>query len=396
MGLTYISFLEPVSGVYTGQVIDVCSYIAEAFDVPTQLIAIFSPRSFAVQRDALLAQAPSAIAIRSPLGWKFWPLARLAVERQIATALPLSTQAILARGPVACRFALDLKARGRISSAAYDARGAVSAEWSEYNVAPSAVWKHRIKNLERNAVLTSDMRLAVSKQLVREWRGTFGYASDRHVVIPCTLSTHHLRPLPRPEEIARRRSEFGLSADEIVICYSGSAAEWQSISKLDQWLTSVIRRNPSASLLILTQADLSETQIVKQYAERVHQMWVPADKVRRVIEVADFGLLMREPSVTNRVAAPTKFAEYLAAGLKMLISSAIGDYSEMVREHGLGIVCDLSDEPPLLSHVSPAERARLSGFAARRFTKASYFDQYAALLKRLGVLASKNTKSLPI
>jgi glycosyltransferase involved in cell wall biosynthesis len=56
------------------------------------------------------------------------------------------------------------------------------------------------------------------------------------------------------------------------------------------------------------------------------------------------GLLLRRSDAVNRVAAPVKFAEYLASGTPVLLTDGIGDYSAAVREHGLGAVVNL-DQP---------------------------------------------------
>lgn len=75
MALVYLTYLEPISGVYEGQVIDVCAHLRRARGVAVKLIAILSARDFEKQRNKLLAREPDAIAIRSWFGWRAWPLA---------------------------------------------------------------------------------------------------------------------------------------------------------------------------------------------------------------------------------------------------------------------------------------------------------------------------------
>lgn len=384
MPLAYLTYLEPVSGVYAGQVVDVCAHLEAAHGVPVQLVAVLSARDFDTQREKLLARAPTAITIRSWFGWKAWPLARRVLRARIASALAPNIRSVLARGPIATLIALDLKRRGLVSHVGYDGRGAISAEWSEYTVAPSKAWKTRIPAIERVAVEASDMRIAVSSALVEYWRETFGYSGDRHVVIPCTLSAHHLVQALDRKEIARRRAALGITPEQNVICYAGSEAEWQSMARLDPWLDALLTRDPEAALLMMTRADLAGTRVRQAHPDRVHQTWVTPDKVRETMEIADYGLLVRDRSVTNRVAAPTKFAEYLAAGLKVLISPEVGDYSEMVANEDLGVVCDLTAKPPVLAPpAADSDRRRLVDFAARNFMKSAYNDSYAALLAAL-------------
>jgi len=389
MTLAYLTYLEPISGVYEGQVIDVCNHIQDAFDVPTQLIAVLSPRDYPRQRDALLSRAPHARPIRSPFGWRAWPLARPFVAQQIAAALPGEARAIVGRGPVAAAFTRDLKSRRREFATGYDGRGAVAAEWSEYDVAPSRAWKARIAALEREAVQSSKMRMAVSNQLVDHWRRAFGYTGSCHAVIPCTLSVHHTRPIAGPEQLARRRSELGFSPGQTVICYAGSAAEWQSIRMLDPWLDALLAQDPQAALLMMTRADLSGTRVMSNHGDRVRQTWVTPEQVRQTMEAADFGLLVREPTVTNRVAAPTKFAEYLACGLKVLISPELGDYSQMVRDYDLGMICGLTEVPPAVAPTTLLERGRLVAFAHEHFSKAAHARSYNRVLVALGCVESR-------
>jgi hypothetical protein len=63
----------------------------------------------------------------------------------------------------------------------------------------------------------------------------------------------------------------------------------------------------------------------------VNKYQIPADKIRirsakyadieKYYHAADFGLLIRDNTVTNKSAAPTKFSEYLNAGLSIIIES---------------------------------------------------------------------------
>ena len=52
----------------------------------------------------------------------------------------------------------------------------------------------------------------------------------------------------------------------------------------------------------------------------------------------DYGLIIRDESITNQVSSPVKFAEYLYAGLKIIISSNIGDYSKFVLDNDCGFL----------------------------------------------------------
>ena len=62
----------------------------------------------------------------------------------------------------------------------------------------------------------------------------------------------------------------------------------------------------------------------------------PAD-VPKYLAAADVGLLLRRPSASRIAASPTKFAEYLAAGLPIVATAGVGDLDEHIEQHRVGV-----------------------------------------------------------
>ena len=69
----------------------------------------------------------------------------------------------------------------------------------------------------------------------------------------------------------------------------------------------------------------------RQYPGRMIQIWSAEQDVTSYLKLADYGLLIRENTVTNSVASPVKFAEYLNAGLNVIISPVLKDFTEFVK-----------------------------------------------------------------
>ncbi len=67
---------------------------------------------------------------------------------------------------------------------------------------------------------------------------------------------------------------------------------------------------------------------------------VPHGEVAGYLCAADVGILLREKTLTNRVASPIKFSEYMCCGLPCIISSHIGDTGEILRNGNAGIILD--------------------------------------------------------
>ena len=67
---------------------------------------------------------------------------------------------------------------------------------------------------------------------------------------------------------------------------------------------------------------------------------LPHDQVANVLQRAHAGLLLRRSHPVNRVASPTKFGEYLAAGVPVIMTEGIGDFSDLAAQRGVGIVLE--------------------------------------------------------
>jgi glycosyltransferase involved in cell wall biosynthesis len=112
----------------------------------------------------------------------------------------------------------------------------------------------------------------------------------------------------------------------------------------------------------------------------------PAE-INAFLNAADLGIILRDNVMTNRVASPTKLAEYLLAGLPVLASDHIGDYSEFIRENRLGCVVNNDIEELLVAagrfRFTPEERAKNSTIAGARFSKQANIDAIRAALDQL-------------
>ena len=107
-----------------------------------------------------------------------------------------------------------------------------------------------------------------------------------------------------------------------------------------------------------------------KFPERVLIKWVKHRDVINYLAACDYGILLREQSYTNKVASPTKFAEYLFAGLQVLISKDLGDFSEFVKLNHCGII--LSEEKGLehpLNKTSTSQKEYCHILAQNNFTK---------------------------
>jgi glycosyltransferase involved in cell wall biosynthesis len=223
--------------------------------------------------------------------------------------------------------------------------------------------------------------------LVQYWRDEFNYKGEEflnYVVIPCTVNDNVFISNISPH--MDLRTKYNYTEDDIILVYSGSAESWQSFYLIDQLLGKLLEQNEKIKVLFMAKIDLSSLNVYNSYKSRIKKMWVDPSEVTQILSMCDYGLLIREKTVTNQVASPTKFAEYLASGLKVLISENVGDFSKLVEKNNLGIVIKPNQEIEKIRRQNKNEKQIIIEFAKSHFQKSVFDNEYRVLINRLSNL----------
>jgi len=364
--LYYFTFNDSYSGVYHSQVIDVINlYKNKGYQI--RLIALVSPRNFINDKKKIKQFIPDAIVLPSIPKLSNWRL-----NKYLLNLFASRKSIIICRGVFSTNIALLIKSK--FERIIYDGRGAIKAEQEEYGVYNSTGIEHKIWELEKEAVLKSDFRISVSTKLLEYWEKEYNYKSINHIIIPCSVGNNHLNSFEKDYSLLGKLEE-----DDILLVYSGSLAGWQSLDNLDELLSDILK-NERVKILFLSQTHTTIDKLSDKFRNRIFRKWVSPSEVPKYLALADYGILLRNKNLTNKVASPVKFAEYLSAGLKVLISENIGDFSELVNNNNLGFMVKnhLYFE---INQVSKQEKERIKEFARDNFSKDVVGVKYLEIIK---------------
>jgi len=366
MKIIYFTFNEPVNGVYISQVIDVVRHFkTEGFN--TQIIAIFSIKNYWKNRKTLKKYNQSSISLPAFPKLKNWPLNGI----WLRILFPLLTgHHIICRGPIATNLAIKYKKNATII---YDGRGAIWAEQKEYGVFNGSGIENQLFDLEKKAVLHSHKQIAVSSQLVEYWRNNFGYTQDTYRVIPCTLSEieeNIQAPMPKKIRIFLHEAN---KKNHIILVFSGGNGKWQQIEQICQFVDHLLKNQSNISALFLTPVNSSIKNLSKDYPDKILNVLVKPRDVYPILKKCDYGIVLREQNITNKVASPVKVAEYLFAGLKVIISPNLGDYSEMIAINNLGFVLQDIKTIQYLPKPNIKEKEKITSFAKKNLMKSKAY-----------------------
>lgn len=224
---------------------------------------------------------------------------------------------------------------------------------------------------ERESFRRADVIIAVSHDLERYVRAILAsggppFPHPHTEVIPCVLN---FSASPRDVEEARvkARKRLGLRGRPCVL-YLGGTSGWQLPTEKVAAFAALRRTTPSAFLLILTGDIETFTELCRDAGIPSADYLIiscPHKEVAATACAADVALLLRSDNVVNRVASPTKFAEYLSMGVPVVITDVLADFAGIVRDRDVGAVVPASNAPGLVAAairdllVAPAdEQAR--------------------------------------
>ncbi len=371
----YLTFNDLPSGIFSSQVIDVVKFLQNNFDQKIKLVSFISLRGFLKNRRTIKNELSDAIVLPMFPRLSNW---RLNQHTLRILCFLFQPKKIIARSVLATHLAFLTK--NKETKVVYDGRGAIAAEWKEYGVVKDDILLNEIVELERQAILKSDFRIAVSSQLLKYWQTEYKYEGQNHVVIPCTLNPVFEQQNITDEIILNARKNLGYEKDDIVFVYSGSLAGWQSFDLLYQFIQPILKKSSKNKLLFLSGKDKNIDRIKTEFSSQVNNFSVSVNEVPKVLVAADYGLMIRQQSITNRVASPVKFAEYLACGLEVVLSEQLGDYSRFVEENNCGLIYSKIGE---LTVKSLEDRIRIRGTAIFNYSKSAYVSNYSILFKSI-------------
>ena len=283
---------------------------------------------------------------------------------------------IHARGYVP--MAIALRATRKVP-VLFDIRGLQAEEYVDGGVWKEGELKWRLaKRSERGFFSRASGAVVLTRAIEPYVRGRF--AEQRRTppieVVPCCVDLGRFAFDASARE--RIRAELGVSADTTVFVYSGSLGTWYMPSEMARlvreyrdatgervcllWL--VNNDQPMAEAKS-SEAGLSASEI------RVHS--AEADDVSGYLSAADVGLALIKSCFSKKSSSPTKYAEYLATGLPIVISRGVGDGYVIEDEGGAVALADSVDDAalraavPLLQSLRKKPRQHFRAVAEKLF-----------------------------
>lgn len=158
-------------------------------------------------------------------------------------------------------------------------------------------------------------------------------------VIPCCVDLEHFRF--REDGRNRVRAELGVG-NRPVLVYAGSIGTWYLLDEMLQFYTVARQTWPDLFFLILLNGSRDAVREAMNrhgiFEKDAAIRWARFEEMPDYLSAADVGIAFIRPCFSKRSSSPTKYAEYLACGLPIVINAGIGDADALVEREGAGVL----------------------------------------------------------
>ena len=246
-----------------------------------------------------------------------------------------------ARSYIPAAIALRLKRRFG-TKVIFDVRGLMADEYFDAGHWRKDSLPYRItKAMERRALGSADGVVTLTETIwpiINTWDGL----RDRHVVhevVPCCADLELFKFSESDRE--RRRHELGVE-NRLVLVYSGSIGGWYLTESMADFFAVLLKQRPQAHALWLTPGNHDQVRTLMRargIAEKDFTVLATTTAdVPSYLSASDAGLAFIKPCFSKLASSPTKYAEYLACGLPLVINQGIGDSDTLITREKTGVL----------------------------------------------------------
>jgi glycosyltransferase involved in cell wall biosynthesis len=273
----------------------------------------------------------------------------------------------------------------------FDVRGLVAEEYADGGHWSRGGALFRMTSLAERRLLRGAKGLVFLTERIRDELVASGaWAEKPTAVIPCAVDLPAFATAP--EARARMRAALGLQ-DGPVLAYSGSLGSWYRMREMLEFYERAAAEIPGLSFLILTPDEERARQLTSGHPlePRIHTHRVRPEQVPEYLGAADAGLCFLGDHPSKAASSPTKYGEYLAAGLAVVTNPWTGDAARLEGDPAWILVNAFSPEAysaaiaQLRGKLAEPERLRQAArsLAERCFSLEEAVERYDALYRRV-------------
>lgn len=200
---------------------------------------------------------------------------------------------------------------------------------------------HLFQHLERKYINKYDAAFAVTTELKEHVIKKYNAENLKYFIVPCAKGKYSLDIKSIKNNRKTYRAKYNISENDIVFIYSGGYSPWQCVDESINLFIEYNKFNKNSKFLILSG---DKDKIDTKGNENIIKDSVQYDEVDATLCAGDYAFMLRGDFVTNHVAFPNKYCEYLASGMRVISSSNLYTVSKSIKNNNVGLVLENNND----------------------------------------------------
>lgn len=320
MNITYISdqFATPI---FNSQVLTLYNIHSKKFNM--KLICFDDYRSMEHKRQ-------QDVHLYKKYPFNFLPICIKFHASQIKKSIVDKTDIFHCRSQFSTLIAIYLKRKYKLKSKIIaDIRGEVYQEFVESDTKWKFLKNYHLIN-DRKVLSEADCIFYVSLKMKEHYTNKFKLNKANTFIFPTIVNDTYF--FQSQEYRSKLRNELNIKSDEICLAYVGGCNYWQNVDVILKEFVKKRALNSKYKLLFITNQEFEAKQILTDNnlsCDGIIFLNLEYKNVGSYLNVADAGIIIRNDSIINKVASPTKINEYSAVGLPII--SKKSDFYEKIE-----------------------------------------------------------------
>lgn len=176
--------------------------------------------------------------------------------------------------------------------------------------------------------------------------------------VPCATSMNKIEKKDYILFREKYRKKYNIASDEKVFIYSGGVSPWQCIDETIELYNNLSKRIKGKSRLIMFSYNLNVIKDKLKGNENVILDTYKPDELTKALCAGDYAFFLRKDCVTNNVAFPNKYLEYLLAGMYIISTPYVYESAEQIKNNHMGYLYDFKDIDGLVKYIDSTKIER--------------------------------------
>lgn len=194
--------------------------------------------------------------------------------------------------------------------------------------------KRNVKKADYCFVVTKELRDYVQQRFHTTNRTSF-------IIAPCATDGQSFDKETYIKNRKEYREKYGLDDQTPVFVYSGGVSKWQCIEETLQLYNQISQHIPNSRLLVFShRVDYIKT--FTNQSDIIFDSYSP-NELEKALCAADYAFLLRKDCVTNNVAFPNKYLEYVKSGLYIISTPYLREIADQIKKYKIGYLYDMNN-----------------------------------------------------